>query len=97
VPTFEWEALFQRDWDTLTDAQRSAFRAAVAIFVADLVAGTGFRKGLRVKKMQGHEDIWELTWAPDGRATFQFGIEVRPGEMHVVWRRIGTHKIFIRP
>ena len=73
-----------------------AFRDSVAAFVADLNAGGGFRKGLRVKKMQGREDIWELTWAPDERATFHFGESVRPGEAHIVWRRIGTHKIFTR-
>jgi hypothetical protein len=97
VPTFEWQALFDRDWEALTLAQRKAFRDAVAAFVADLAEGSGFRKGLRVKKMQGRTDIWELTWAPDGRATFHFGAQVRAGEAHIVWRRIGTHKIFTRP
>jgi hypothetical protein len=97
VPTFGWQALFGRDWEALTTAQRKAFRDAVAAFVADLTEGNGFRKGLRVKKMQGRDDIWELTWAPDGRATFHFGTSVLRGEPHIVWRRIGTRKIFIRP
>jgi hypothetical protein len=97
VPTFEWQALFGRDWEALTAAQRTAFRDAVAAFVADLAEGNGFRKGLRVKKMQGRDDVWELAWAPDGRATFHFGPQVRSGEPHIVWRRIGTHKIFTRP
>jgi hypothetical protein len=97
VPTFEWQALFGRDWEALTTDQRKAFRDAVAAFVADLAEGNTFRKGLRVKKMQGRDDVWELTWAPDGRATFHFGPEVRRGEPHIVWRRIGTHKIFTRP
>jgi hypothetical protein len=47
--------------------------------------------------MQGREDVWEMTWAPDGRATFHFGTPVTEGEAHIVWRRIGTHKIFTRP
>jgi hypothetical protein len=34
---------------------------------------------------------WEMTWAPDGRATLEYGTERRPGEPHVIWRRIGTH------
>jgi hypothetical protein len=97
MPTFEWQALFGRDWEALTSVQRKAFREAVAAFVADLTDGTGFRKGLRVKKMQGREDVWELTWAAGGRATFHFGASVRPGEPHIVWRRIGTHQIFTRP
>lgn len=97
MPTFEWQSLFERDWEALTLAQRKAFRDAVAVFVADLADGSGFRKGLRVKKMQGRTDIWELAWAPDGRATFHFGAQVRAGEVHIVWRRIGTHQIFTRP
>jgi hypothetical protein len=28
---------------------------------------------------------------------FEYGAEVRPGEAHVVWRRIGTHSVFRRP
>lgn len=40
--------------------------------------------GLRVKRMQGTDDVWELTFAPDGRATFRYGPEVRPGEPHIV-------------
>jgi anaerobic glycerol-3-phosphate dehydrogenase len=43
------------------------------------------------------DDIWELTWAADGRATWQYGPEQRPGEPHVIWRRIGGHEIFKRP
>ncbi|WP_281288337.1 hypothetical protein [Haloactinospora alba] len=35
-----------------------------------------------------------MTWAPDGRATWQYGDEQRPGIVHVIWRRVGTHAIF---
>jgi hypothetical protein len=38
-----------------------------------------------------------MTWAPNGRATWQYGPEQRPGERHVIWRRIGTHDIFRAP
>jgi hypothetical protein len=38
-----------------------------------------------------------MTRAPDGRATFQYGPEIAPGEPHVIWRRIGTHAIFREP
>jgi len=41
--------------------------------------------------------VWELTFAPDGRATFEYGDEVRPGDAHVIWRRIGDHSIFADP
>ena len=67
-------------------------------FIADLAAPeTGFHPSLRVKRMQGHRGIWEMSWAPDGRATFQYGDEVHPGQAHIIWRRVGTHSIFRRP
>lgn len=97
MPTYEALAHFLRDWKQLTAAQKRAFLVAVAQLVHDLKAGTGPRKGLRVKKMQGHEGIWEMTWAPDGRATFHYAPSVRDGEPHIVWRRIGTHDVFGRP
>jgi hypothetical protein len=36
-------------------------------------------------------------WAPDGRATFEYGEPIRPGERHVIWRRIGGHEILDDP
>lgn len=97
MPTYESLVHFLRDWKNLTAAQKAAFMVAVAQFVTDLQAGKGFRRGLRVKKMQGHADVWEMTWAPDGRATFSYGTPIKEGQPHVVWRRIGTHDIFNRP
>lgn len=77
--------------------RRPRDRESCPAFVDDLRAGTGFRKSLRVKKMLGHEDIWEMTWAADGRVTFHYGAPRVEGEPHIVWRRIGTHQIFARP
>jgi hypothetical protein len=98
MPTREVLASFWRDWERLTPQQQRAFRQAVGQFIADLAeSGQGFRPRLRVKRVQGHPRVWEMTWAPDGRATFEYGDEVRPGESHIVWRRIGTHSVFRRP
>jgi hypothetical protein len=98
MPTREALASFWRDWDRLTPQQQRAFRDAVAQFISGLTGGEqGFHPALRVKRVQGHSRIWEMTWAPDGRATFECGQEVRPGEPHVIWRRIGAHSIFRRP
>jgi hypothetical protein len=97
MPTREALRSFWRDWDRLTPQQR-AFRQAVTQFVADLAgASHGFHPSLHVKRVQGHPNVWEMTWAPDGRATFEWGAEVRPGEPHIIWRRIGTHSVFRRP
>ena len=96
MPTWAILSVFARDLKSLTPEQQKLFRAAVTHFVEDLKAGQ-FRKGLRVKKMHGHDRIWEMTWADNGRATFQYGVPEREGESHIVWRRIGTHDIFRQP
>jgi len=88
---------FWRDWDALTPTQRSQFSAAVAQMVEDLRAGRPFRASLRVKRFQRLPGVYEMTWADDGRALFQFGASPHPGDVHVTWLRVGTHAIFQRP
>jgi hypothetical protein len=98
MPTRRILTAFWRDWDRLTPKQQRAFREAVAIFIADLARSEqSFDPRLRVKRMQGHPGVWEMSWAPDGRATFEYGDEVHPGQAHIIWRRVGTHSIFKRP
>jgi hypothetical protein len=96
MPTFAQTDRFRRDFAALSPAQQAIFRAAVARFVSDLPSGR-FRLGLRVKGVQGAPGVSEMTWADDGRATFEYGSAVRGGEIHIIWRRIGTHDIFTRP
>ena len=83
MPTREVLPQFWRDWARLTPEQREAFGAV--------------RAGLRVKGVRTAPGIFELTWAPDGRATFSFGAPVVVGESHVIWRRIGTHDVLRAP
>jgi hypothetical protein len=53
---------------------------------------------MRVKKIEGAEGVWEMTWSwpdPDGRATWEW---VRiDGEAAIRWRRVGTHDILSNP
>ncbi len=93
MPTFERSRRFDRDLAALTDEQKAAFREAVAKFVADLERGHGFRKGLRVKGIRGASGMFEMTWAPDGRATFSYGASLHADEPHIVWHRVGTHAV----
>jgi hypothetical protein len=97
MPTREILESFWRGWDRLSPEDQRAFLAAVEKFVQDLRAGRGIRKGLRVKGVQGARGIYELSWAPNGRATFQFGRSVRGDEPHIIWRRMGGHDIFGNP
>jgi hypothetical protein len=36
---------------------------------------------------------WSINAGPAGRATWEWGPEHRPGEQHIVWRRVGGHDI----
>jgi mRNA-degrading endonuclease YafQ of YafQ-DinJ toxin-antitoxin module len=96
VPTYQPRPRFLRDFKNLTAAQVAAREKALDSFISCLRRGR-FEPGLRVKPVQGYPGVWEMTWAADGRATFEYGQEVRPDESHIVWRRIGTHDIFRQP
>ena len=85
-----------REFLKLTPSEQVRFLAAVAEFVSDLRMRR-FRPGLRIKTVRGHPGVMELSWAPDGRATFHYGTPAIPGETHVVWRRVGGHDIFQDP
>ena len=97
MPTFQQAPRFKRDFDGLSPEQKLRFKDGVRKFIEDLKRGDGFRPGLRVRSVAGTDGIFEMTWEGDGRATFEYGREIRPGEPHVIWRRVGTHGIFGRP
>lgn len=93
MPTFDRTHRFISDYSALTPKQKAEAQIALKKFLEDLPKRQS-RKGLRVKHVQKTEGVFEMTWADDGRATFEYGDEVVPGEPHVIWRRIGTHDIF---
>lgn len=95
MPTFEALPRFLRDHKAITKRDAEAFQRALQLFIAGLRAGA-FHPRLRVKRVQSTADVWEMSWAPDGRATFQYGEEIVPGEPHIVWRRVGHHSILDR-
>ncbi len=97
MPTYEVTERFLRDWDNLTPAQQEAFSRMRKKFVADLKAGGPLRAGLRVRQLESAPGVYEITWAPDGRALFAYGTAVLTGEAHIIWRRVGTHDIFNQP
>ena len=97
MPTYGRTRRFDRDYALLTADEKTRFKAAVTGFVADLAAERAFRKALRVKGVQGARGVFEMTWAPNGRATFEYGPEQVEGQAHIVWRRVGTHDVFDRP
>lgn len=97
MPTFGITDRFKKDIAALSPEEKQRFKRAVEKFVEDMKAQRPFRKGLRVKGVKGTDGIFEMTWADDGRATFEFGEGQVEGEPHVIWRRVGTHDVFGQP
>ncbi len=102
MPTHDETDSFRRDFARLNSTDKQRFLSVLEAFVADLSAietGTrkNFRSGLRVEGVKGTRGVFEMTWAPDGRATFSYGEPVQEGGRHVQWRRCGTHSIFRNP
>ena len=94
MPTYDRSGRFRRDWNRLSEAQRVRLKATRDDFIADLremetssrtsgemEAGrrSSLRPGLRVKGVKGAPGVFEMAWAPDGRATFSWGDEIVPG------------------
>jgi hypothetical protein len=98
APTFEWSEAFGQDLNKPTDADRERFRSKVLnVWVPVIDDGPPYPPGLRIKRVQGTPHVWEFTFAPDGRATFEFGEPRQEGLTHILWRRIGTHGILSNP
>lgn len=98
MPTFDRLALFKREYRKLTPEQKARFRVAVDKLVTALSQTPPTVPGdPLVHPLAGHRGVYELRFAPDGRATFPFGAPVRGSEPHVIWRRIGGHDVLERP
>jgi hypothetical protein len=96
-PTYGLSPSFAREFARLPREQRRAFRAAVEKLIDALREGREPARSLRIKRVQGTKDVWEMSYSGDGRATFRYGTEVKPGETHVEWLRVGGHEILSRP
>jgi hypothetical protein len=95
MATYARTRQFDRDWRRLGATDRDRYRIAFRKFDGDLSAGR-FRPGPRVKGVQGAPGVFEMTWAPDGRATFEYAEREGAGP-HLIWRRIGTHAVLAAP
>ena len=98
MPTYERTTRFRRDLDNLAADVRGRFKACINDeFIPAMRRGVPWPPGLRIKGVRGYRGVYEMTFAPDGRATFMFGEQIHPGELHIVWRRVGSHEIFSDP
>jgi hypothetical protein len=81
VPTFERSRRFDREFRRMSRELQRAFLAMLPLFIAALrESPPSFLPALRFKRVQVTDGVWEITFAPDGRATFAYGEQVRPGE-----------------
>lgn len=98
MPAFDRLALFKRECRRLTPEQKARFKIAVAKLVAALKqTPPGLPGDPLARPLAGHHGLYELRFAPNGRATFMFGAPVRGDQPHVIWRRIGGHEVMDRP
>ena len=70
MPTHYESERFMREYFRLGEAQKLAFHRSIAMFLVDLRTRS-FRPSLRVKGVAGQPGVYELTWAPDGRALWR--------------------------
>ena len=56
-----------------------------------------FHPSLRIRKMQGHPDIWEGHVTRQVVFTFHIEQDLDSGETIFVFRNIGSHEIYRRP
>ncbi len=77
---------FDRLFRKLPKAVRDAAYQKLAMLLADPT-----HPSLRVKRVKGTEEVWEMSVTTNYRITFQIEGET------VILRRIGTHDILRRP
>lgn len=94
MPKYTFREGFMREWRKLKPSEQRLFETAWRAIVTNLKAGKGLPAPPLVEKMSSL-DIYEVRWAPNGRATFH--IDRQDGEDVIIWRRIGDHEIYKRP
>lgn len=107
MPTFGRRLRFENDYRRLRPAERLLFLATRDEFRDALLRweAQGCRPNvppcpdhLQVQDVKGHAGIWEITWEKhNGRATWEFGDQIFPGLVHIIWRRVGGHDIYNDP
>ena len=74
------------------------FRAAVKKFVAPLSTTPPGEPGQPfVRELQDHPGFFEMRFGGGARAIYTFGQEVRRGQPHVIWCRIGIGDALDKP
>jgi mRNA-degrading endonuclease RelE of RelBE toxin-antitoxin system len=83
---------FKDDLDKLPEEVQQQAREKFKLFKVNLT-----HPSLRVKKMKGHEDIWEGHVTKGVVFTFHWDNDAETEEAIAVFRHIGTHRIYRNP
>lgn len=103
---FERTESFKADFRRLTKEEQEMFRTAALEFSAACDCHGNSRAALlgkfRAKGVEGANAVLEMTWSfagPDRRATWEWTTLTMDGVTHpaVMWRRVGSHRIFSNP
>jgi hypothetical protein len=94
VPTHEETERFTNEYKRLRADRQALFNRARRDWVAALKAHRPAPARLGIRRFLSIEGMYEFHFAPDGRALFRYGPERKPGEVHIIWERIGGHDIY---
>lgn len=105
---FERTESFKADFRRLTKAEQEMFRTAALEFSAACDSHgnsrAAFLAKFRAKDVEGAKGVLEMTWSfagPDRRATWEWttvtGTVEGVTRPTVMWRRVGSHRIFSNP
>jgi mRNA-degrading endonuclease RelE of RelBE toxin-antitoxin system len=84
--TIQTTRRFDKDYAALPEEARDAVDSKLALFLSN-----SRHPSLRIKKMEGTKDIWEM------RITINYRITFQVIEDTAVLRRVGTHDVLKRP
>lgn len=77
---------FVKDYAALPDELRGRTEKAISVLLK-----SSHHPSLRIKKMEGRQEIWELRVSYSYRLTFQIS-----GDTYIL-RRVGTHDVLKKP
>jgi hypothetical protein len=94
VPTYEETKRFNNEYNRLRTDKRALFNQACKEWVTALKTHQPPPARLGIRRFLSIEGMYEFHFAPDGRTLFRYGPEQKPGEVHIIWERIGGHDIY---
>jgi len=96
MPYYTSLPTFDREFKKLTAEEKLAFMATVRKLIQSLSSGQGIPGLPLIRKLSGY-NLYELRWAADGRATFEYAYDSTLQANKVIWRRVGDHSVLNNP